>query len=114
MRIVSAPGRVRNEHFLMTADHLMMEVEPGTFKLRSAIAEGGIEVHLFGSPEGADFVVLAERATYDAQAQRLKLGGWKGTRLDGVESPPDFVAGEVVVPGDGTFFKMPVEQPLAA
>ena len=105
MRIVSASGKLKSGHFLLTADHLMLEVAPGSFELMGAIAEGSIEVQLFGSPDGTDFVVLGERAVYDAGKQRLLLGGWKGTRHDGVENPPDFITSELVVPVDGSFFE---------
>ena len=32
-RIVSATGRVRNDHFLLTADHLLLDVNPASLQL---------------------------------------------------------------------------------
>jgi hypothetical protein len=102
-KVVAASGRLRNEHFLLTADHILLEVDPATFELVSAMAEGNIQVHM-APPEGeGEYVIFAQSAVYRPQARRLNLAGWLGTREDGIEFPAVADRREVVVPTDGTF-----------
>ena len=102
--VIASSGRVRNEHFLLTADHILLEVDPETFELVSAMAEGNIQVHMASpNPEG-EYVIFAQSAVYQPHMNRLNLGGLVGTREDGQEYPALSVCREIVVPTDGTFF----------
>lgn len=102
-KVIAASGRLRNEHFLLTADHILLEVDPASFELVSATAEGNIQVHMASpNPEG-EYVIFAESAVYQPHFQLLNLNGWIGTREDGVECAPLTARREIVVPTDGTF-----------
>ncbi len=102
-KVIAASGRLRNDHFLLTADHILLEVDPNNFELISAIAEGNIQVHMASPHPDGEYVIFAQSAVYQPQEQRLNLTGWIGTREDGVECPPIAAQREIVVPTDGTF-----------
>jgi hypothetical protein len=112
--IVSTSGRVGNEHFLMIADHLMLEVDPKTFELVSAFAEGGLTVHVLDRGCDAGCMVRAHSGVYQARHQRLVLSGWQETHWRGVvEAAPAALQQEVVLHTDGSFFQkaLPKEKP---
>ena len=101
--VIAASGRLRNEHFLLTADYLLLEVDQASFELVSAMAEGNIHVHLTPSNAERDLVLHAESAVFQPMRQRLTLNGWLATREDGVEHPAPMTRREIVVPTDGSF-----------
>jgi hypothetical protein len=96
-RVIASSGRIRNEHFMLTGDHILMEVDPASFELVSASAQGNIQIHMASPEPGAEFVIFARSAVYHPHRQRLTLSGCAGICEDGLEHP------EVIVPTDGTF-----------
>jgi hypothetical protein len=112
-RIVSDTGLLRNEHFILQADHLMLEVDTRNLQLVSAIAEGGVQVRMLGAPGGVDFIVLARSAVYQAGRRRIMLNGWEGIMENGVMHPPSVTHQEMMLLVDGTFFhgSSPCEPP---
>jgi hypothetical protein len=112
--IVSSSGRVGNEHFLLIADHLMLEVDPVNFELVSAFAEGHLTVHVLDQGRDCGCMVRARSGLYQARRQRLVLSGWQETHWRGmVEAAPAALQQEVVLPTDGSFLKkaLPAEEP---
>lgn len=104
-RVIAASGRIRNEHFMLTGDHILMEVDPASFELVSALAEGNIQIHMASSEPGAEYVIFARSAVYQPHRQRLTLTGCPGICENGFEHH------EVIVPTDGTFLlPSPAEQ----
>lgn len=103
-RLISVTGRLRNEHFLLTTDHLLLEVEKGTFDLQRAFAEGNVEVHLQHADLGLEYVFFSRRAIYHPGEGQLHLGEWLGTRQNGEFEPFSEPRRELVLPVDGTFF----------
>ena len=79
-RLTSTSGSLRTEHFLLRADLFELELDPGSFELLAARAEGHVEVRMV---DGDKHVAFAENATYKAQGQRLVLDGWMGINRDG-------------------------------
>jgi hypothetical protein len=102
-KVVADAGRLRNEHFLLTADHLLLEVDPESFDLVSAIAEGNIHVHMTVPHPYGEYVIYAQSAVFQPYYQRLNLNGPIGTRINGVEYPSAPIVGEVRIPTDGSF-----------
>jgi hypothetical protein len=102
--VIAASGRLRNEHFLMTADHILLEVDPENFELVSAMAEGNIQVHMASPDAEAEYVIFAQSAVYQPHFQRLNLNGLLGTRENGVEHATTAGCRELIVPTDGSFF----------
>jgi hypothetical protein len=104
--IVSSSGRVGNEHFLLIADHLLLEVDPASFELVSAFAEGNVVVHLLDEGQAVGCQVLAKSGIYYPQRQRVILSGWEETRYNGlVETAPASMQQEAVLPTDGSFLR---------
>ncbi len=101
--VIAASGRLRNDHFLLTADHLLLEVDQASFELVSAMAEGNIQIHMVTPDPDGEFVLYAKSAVFQPQRQRLSLTGWQGTRENGVDIPPSQSHRDVVVPTDGSF-----------
>jgi hypothetical protein len=102
--IASSSGRVGNDHFILTADHLLLEVDPSSFELVSAIAEGHVRVHLLDQGSDIGCLVLAKSGIYHPQEQRITLSGWEETRYNGiVEKAPAMMQQEAVLPTDGSF-----------
>jgi hypothetical protein len=109
--VIAASGRLKNDHFLLTADHILLEVDPESFELISARAEGNIQVHMVLPDPQAEYVIFAQSAMYHAEGQQLTLNGWIGTRENGVEYPPTTAQREIDVPTDGSpFLPMMQEQ----
>lgn len=102
--VVASSGRLRNDHFLLTADHLLLEVDQSNFELVSAIAEGGIQIHMLVRDNDEEYIIYAQSAVYHPHLQRVLLRGLKGTRENGVDFPPARTSGEVFLPTDGTFY----------
>jgi hypothetical protein len=102
-RVIAASGRIRNEHFMLTADHILMEVDPANFELVSASAQGNIQIRMASPEPGADFVIFARSAVYHPHRQRLTLTGCAGICENGLEHPEGALHHEVIVPTDGTF-----------
>src|SRR3954464_15662023 len=102
-KVIAAAGRLRSEHFLLTADHILLEVDPGSFDLVSAIGEGNIQVDMRLPHPYGEYVIYAQSAVFQPYYNRLNLNGPIGTRINGVEYPSAPVAGEVRIPTDGTF-----------
>jgi hypothetical protein len=111
-KVIAATGRLRNEHFLLTADHILMEVDVENFELVSALAEGNIQVHLDSPEPDGEYVLFAQSAVYQPGQQRLRLGGWIGTRENGVECAATDGDREIVLPTDGSFL-LPMMQEQA-
>ncbi len=107
-RVIAASGRLRNEHFLLTADHLLLEVDRSSFELVSAMAEGNVHVRLVAPDPEAEYVILARGALYQPYAARLSLNGCLGTRENGSTVPSRAGQHHMVVPTDGTFF-LPID-----
>lgn len=106
--IVSSSGRVGNEHFLLIADHLLLEVDPVNFELVSAFAEGHVNIHVLDRGNDAGCMVTARSGVYQAKRQRLVLSGWEETHWRGlVEAAPAALQQEVVLPTDGSFLQPP-------
>lgn len=110
--VIAASGRLRNEHFLLTADHILLEVDQASFELVSAMAEGNIQVHMVTPDPEGEYVIYAQSAVYQPHRHRLNLNGWLGTRENGVETAPSKARREVAVPTDGTFL-LPMMQEQA-
>ena len=102
-KVVAASGRLRNEHFLLTADHILLEVESATFELVSAMAEGSIQIHMTCPEPEAEYVIFAQSAVFQPDQQRLTLNGWIGVRENGVMCGPVAAHGHLIVPTDGSF-----------
>jgi hypothetical protein len=103
-RFVSNTGHLRNEHFFMSADHMMLEVDQSTFELVSAHAEGNIQLHML-CPEGnQDYTAFGQSAIYQPERSRITLSGWTGARHNGQDYPPAGSRNNVVIPTDGSFF----------
>jgi hypothetical protein len=102
-RVIAASGRIRNEHFMLTGDRILMEVDPASFELVSALAEGNIQIHMASLEAGAEYVIFARSAVYQPHRQRLILTGCPGICEDGFEHPEGALHHEVTVPTDGTF-----------
>lgn len=101
--VIAASGRLRNEYFLLTADRILLEVDEASFELVSATAEGNIQVHLTTPDEDGEHVIFAQSAVYQPHNQRLDLGGWIGSRENGIESAPVATIREVVLPNEESF-----------
>lgn len=102
-RVIAASGRLRNEHFLLTADHILMEVDPSNFELVSAMAEGNIQVHMATAEPDGEYVIFAQSAVYRPHSMRLDINGWIGTRENGVETGPTCEVREIELPTDATY-----------
>jgi len=102
--VVASSGRLRNQHFLLTADHLLLEVDQSNFELVSAIAEGGIQIHMLMRENDEEYIIYTQSAVYHPHLQRVMLRGLKGTRENGIHLPPADSMGEVFLPTDGTFY----------
>jgi hypothetical protein len=102
-RVIAASGRIRNEHFMLTGDHILMEVDPASFELVSASAQGNLQIHMASPEPGAEFVIFARSAVYHPDRQRLTLTGCAGICQNGLDHPEGALHHEVVVPTDGTF-----------
>lgn len=110
--VIAASGRLRNEHFLLTADHILLEVDQASFELISAMAEGNIQIHMTTPDPEGEYVIFAQSAVYQPHCQRLNLNGWVGTRENGIELPANLSRREVAIPTDGTFL-LPMMQEQA-
>lgn len=93
-RVFADSGRIRNEHFMLTGDRILMDVDPASFELMSALAEGNIQIHMASPDPRDEYVLFARRAVYQPHRQRLTLTGCAGICGD---------HHEVIVPTDGTF-----------
>lgn len=112
VHIVSTTGRLGNEHFLLTADHLMLEVDPASFELVSAFAEGNLAIHVLSQGQEAGCMVRARSAVYQPHRQRLVLSGWEETHWQGVvETAPASLQQKVILPTDGSFLRQTVSPP---
>ena len=112
VHIVSNTGRLGNEHFLLTADHLMLEVDPASFELVSAFAEGNLAIHVLSQGQDAGCMVRARSAVYQPHRQRLVLSGWEDTHWQGVvETAPAALQQKVVLPTDGSFLRQATSLP---
>jgi len=112
VHIVSTTGRIGNEHFLLIADHLMLEVDPSSFELVSAYAEGNLTVHVLSQGQEAGCMVRARSAIYQPYRQRLVISGWEETHWQGVvETAPASLQQKVVLPTDGSFLKSATSSP---
>jgi hypothetical protein len=110
--IVSNSGRIGNEHFVMIADHLLLEVDPAGFELVSAFAEGNLAIHVLAEGQEAGCVVRARSAIYQPQRQRLVISGWEETQWQGrVEMAPASMQQKVVLPTDGSFLRRAMSPP---
>jgi len=104
--IVSSSGRVGNEHFLLIADHLLLEVDPSNFELVSALAEGNVTIHLLDQGQDVGCQVLARSGIYCPQKQRVTVSGWEEIRYNGlVEKAPATMQQEAILPTDGSFLR---------
>lgn len=103
-RLIAVTGRLRNEHFHLTTDHLLLEVDRATLNLQRAFAEGNVEVHLHHAPLGLEYVFFSRRAIYHPSDGHLHLSEWLGTRQNGRYEPFPEPRRELVLPVDGTFF----------
>jgi hypothetical protein len=103
-KVVAASGRLRNDHFLLTADHLLLEVDHANFELVSAMAEGGIQMHMLTRETDEEYIIYAQSAVYHPEQQRVVISGWQGTRENGIDYPPAQSGREVYLPTDGTFY----------
>jgi hypothetical protein len=108
--VIAASGRLKNDQFLLTADHILLEVDPETFELISARAEGNIQVHMVMPDPDSEYVIFAQSAVYHAEGQQLTLNGWIGTRENGIEYPPATAHREIEVPTDGSPFVPHMEE----
>ncbi len=88
-KVFATTGRLSNEHFLLCAEHLEMEVEVGSFSLIRAMGRGNIEIYVQPEREGQEYVILAESATYSVSTRELQVAGWKRTRVNGIEKLRD-------------------------
>ena len=96
--VIAASGWLRNEHFLLTADHILLEVDAASFELVTARAEGNIQVHLnTPDPEG-EIVIFAQGACFQPLGGKLDLTGCTGSRENGVEIPANWPHRELSVP----------------
>lgn len=102
--VIAASGRLRNEHFLLTADRLTLELDQGNFELVSAKAEGNIQVHMNAAEAEGELVIYAASAVFRPERQRLNLRGWIGTRENGLDVPAPIARHELAIPTDGTLF----------
>jgi S1-C subfamily serine protease len=84
-RLVSKPGRLKTEYFVLVADYLALEMSSGTFDLLGADARGNVEVHMTPGNGGEQYVAMAESATYRTNEKCLTLIGSKGGRYHGVQ-----------------------------
>ena len=100
--VVAASGRLRNEHFLLTADHLLLELDRNSLELVLARAEGNIKVHIHGPEGDGELVIYAASAVFRPERQCLRLGGWTGTRENGLDIPAPIGRHELVIPTDGS------------
>ena len=100
--VVAASGRLRNEHFLLTADHLLLELDRDSLELVLARAEGNIEVHINGPEADGELVIYAASAVFRPERQCLRLGGWTGTRENGLVIPAPIARHEITIPTDGS------------
>lgn len=103
--VVSNTGMLKNEHFFLTAKHLMLDLDQETFELVSARAEGSIHIHLLNGDGVIDYIAMGQSAIYNPSRQRITLNGWTGSHYRGVDYPPELRHREVVVPTDGSFFE---------
>ena len=103
-RMISASGRLHNDHFHLVADHLMLEVECGTFELVAAFAEGSVEVHLQREDLGLEYTFFGRRAVFRAEQGRLHLGDWLGSRQNSEVEVFEKPRQELILPADGSFF----------
>lgn len=101
--VIAASGRLRNEHFLLTADRILLEVDEASFELVSATAEGNIQVHLATPDADGEHVLFARSAVYQPHSQRLDLTGCIGSRENGVESAPEADERKVLLPNEELF-----------
>lgn len=110
---VSNTGHLRNEHFFLTADHLMLEVDQEKFELVSARAEGNIQLHMLCPDADHKYVASGQSAVYQPTDCRITLVGWTGSRHNGVDYPPTETRQNVVVPTDGSFYDYVVDEKSA-
>ena len=103
--VVSNTGMLKNDHFFLTADHLMLDLDQETFELVSARAEGSIRIHLLDREGVIDYIAMGQSAIYHPERQRIILNGWSGSHYRGVDYPPEIRHREVTVPTDGSFFE---------
>jgi hypothetical protein len=102
--VVSNTGMLKNEHFFLTANHLMLDLDQATFELVAARAEGNIHIHLLNKDGVIDYIAMGQSAIYMPERQRITLNGWSGSHYRGVDYPPETRHREVTVPTDGSFF----------
>lgn len=102
--IIASSGRLRGEHFLLTADRLMLELDQTNLELVSAKAEGNIQVHMSATEAEGELVIYAASAVFRPERQCLNLRGWSGTRENGMNVPAPIARHELAVPTDGTLF----------
>jgi hypothetical protein len=102
-RVIAASGRIRNEHFTLTGDHILMEVDPASFELVTAFAQGNVQIHMVSPEPCAEYVIVARSAVYQPHRQRLILTGCAGICDNGAEHPAAALHHEVIVPTNGTF-----------
>lgn len=103
-QVIAASGRLLNEHFLLTADYLLLEVDTASLELVAARAEGNIQMHMRSCADDVEYVIFAQEAVYEPHDRRVMLQGWQGTRENGVDHPPSRSEREVSLPTDGTFY----------
>lgn len=103
--VVSNTGMLKNDHFFLTADHLMLDLDQDSFELVSARAEGNIRIHLLNSEGLIDYIAMGRSAIYHPASQRITLNGWSGSHYRGEDLPPTTSHREVSVPTDGSFFE---------
>lgn len=103
--VVSNTGMLKNEHFFLTANHLMLDLDQESFELVAARAEGNIHIHLLNGDGVIDYIAMGQSAIYNPVRQRITLNGWSGSHYRGVDYPPEMRHREVVVPTDGSFFE---------
>src|SRR5262245_59017761 len=77
MRVASTTGRLQNEHFLIVADHLLLNLNVENFELVDAKAVGNVEIRMLPQDGGDPYIAFAEGAIYQALARRIVATGWK-------------------------------------
>ena len=112
--VVSNTGMLKNEHFFLTANHLMLDLDQESFELVAARAEGNIHIHLLNGDGVIDYIAMGQSAIYNPVRQRITLNGWSGSHYRGVDYPPEMRHREVVVPTDGSFFESRSSDPVQA
>ncbi len=77
-RLISTSGLLKTEDFVLRADLFQLELDPDSFELLAARAEGNVEVHVISGLGREESVTTAQNATYRSQGKRLVLDGWRG------------------------------------